>query len=458
MSLAPRSSRSPWAGPVGAHCVDISPPQKPYDAEIAVPGSKSFTNRALLIAAMAEGRSVLKGVLRSDDSYWLIDSLRRLGVAVEVDGETVTVQGCGGLWPNPSAELFVGSAGTSARFLPGALAAAPRGTWIVDGSEQLRGRPIAPLLEALRALGAQIHSLHGDESLPIKIEARGLTQGRVRISGKVSSQYLSGLLLAAPYAAGPVTVELVDDLVQPAYIGITIELMRSFGASVEHAPDYREIHVRPGRYRGREITLEADASSACYLLALPALAPGRVRVTNVGTASLQPDARFVDVLEALGVVVHREPHALATESRDGARRLRGGLTFDMKPMSDQALTLGVLAAFADGPVTVTNVGHIRKHESDRIAALRDNLARMGVRVDEREDSFTVYPGAAKGALIDPRDDHRVAMAFALAGTRIPGVRILDPGCVSKTYPGFFEALEKVGIGVSFHWDGEAGRP
>jgi len=452
VTIAARSSRSPWAGPTGAVSVDIVPPSKPYEAEIAVPGSKSFTNRALLIAAMAEGRSVLKGVLRSDDSYWMIDALRRLGIAVEVDGETVTIDGCGGLWPNPSGELFVGSAGTSARFLPGALAAATRGAWIVDGSDQLRGRPIAPLLEALRELGAEIESLYGDESLPIQVRAKGLSGGRVRISGKVSSQYLSGLLLAAPYAAQPLTIELADDLVQPAYIGITIELMRSFGASVEHAPGYREIHIRPGKYQGRRLTLEADASSACYLLALPALAPGRVAVTNVGTASLQPDAGFVDVLEALGVVVHRSPRSLATESAPGtAGRLKGNLTFDMKPMSDQALTLGVLAAFCDGPVTVTNVGHIRKHESDRIASLRDNLGRMGVRVDERDDAFTVHPSSPKGALIDPRDDHRSAMAFAVCGTRVPGVRILDPGCVSKTFPSFFQVLEKLGVGVSFTW-------
>ena len=248
------------------------------------------------------------------------------------------------------------------------------------------------------------------------------------------------------------TLRLTDDLVQPAYIGITINLMKEFGADVEHRPDYREIYVRPRRYQGRALTLEADASSACYFLALPALAPGRVRVTNVGTASLQPDAAFVDVLEAMGVIVHRTPGSLATESpAGGLAKLRGGHTFDMKPMSDQALTLGVLAAFADAPVTVTNVGRIRKHESDRISVLSQNLSRMGVTVDEREDAFTVHPGSMRGALIDPHDDHRNAMSFSLAGTRISGVRILDPGCVSKTFPTFFDVLRQVGVGVSFTW-------
>lgn len=444
-----RSSRSPWSGPAAA-AVEIIPPSRPYDADITVPGSKSFTNRALLIAAMARGRSIVKGILKSDDSYWMIDSLRRLGIDIRLDGETAEIQGCEGTWPNPSAELFVGSAGTSARFLPGALAAAPRGAWIVDGSDQLRGRPIAPLLQALRELGGRIEPLHGDDSLPVQVQGGGLSGGRVRISGRVSSQYVSGLLIAAPYADGPVTVQLEDDLVQPAYVGITIQLMRAFGARVEHAPGYREIHVHPGPYQGREITLEADASSACYFLALPALAPGRVRVTNVGTASLQPDARFVDVLETLGVTVRRSAHSLETERAPGSARLKGDLTVDMKPMSDQALTLGVLAAFCDGPVTVTNVGHIRKHESDRIAALRENLSRMGARVDEREDSFTVYPAPLHGAVIHTYDDHRNAMAFALAGTAVPGVRILDPGCVSKTFPGFFETLARLGVGLRFH--------
>lgn len=447
-----RSSRSPWAGPTTAESVTIIPPVRPYDVEIAVPGSKSFTNRALLIAALAQGRSVLKGVLKSDDSYWMIDALKRLGVPVAIDGDTVTIDGCAGVWPQTSGELFLGSAGTSARFLPGALAAAPSGAWLVDGSDQLRGRPIAPLLKALRQLGADIRPLHHDESLPFQVRANGLRGGTISISGKVSSQFLSGLLIAAPYASSPVTIQLTDDLVQPAYIGITIALMREFGADVEHEPDYREIHVNPRKYLGKELTLEADASSACYLLALPALAPGRVRVTNVGTASLQPDAAFVDVLEAMGLIVHRSAHSLATESPpQGPARLLGNLTFDMKPMSDQALTVGALAPFASGPITVTNVGHIRQHESDRIAALCQNLARMGVRVDEREDSFTVHPNTPQAATVDPRDDHRNAMAFTLIGTRIPGVEILDPGCVSKTFPSFFDVIQQAGVGVAFKW-------
>ena len=187
----------------------------------------------------------MTGVLKSDDSYWLIDALKRLGIPIEIDGESVTIDGCGGVWPRASGELFLGSAGTSARFLPGALAVSPHGTWVVDGSDQLRGRPISPLFAALRQLGADIRPVHGDESLPIEVRGGGLRGGRVSISGKVSSQFLSGLLIAAPYASGPVTLQLTDDLVQPAYIGITINLMKEFGAEVEHRADYREIHVRP---------------------------------------------------------------------------------------------------------------------------------------------------------------------------------------------------------------------
>ncbi|BAS26194.1 3-phosphoshikimate 1-carboxyvinyltransferase [Limnochorda pilosa] len=438
----PRDGHSPWA-PARRSAITLSPPAHPIHAELTVPGSKSFANRALILAAQAEGTSQLGGFLRSDDTYWCLDALRRLGVRAEVEGETVTVEGCGGRWPVARGSLFAGSAGTVARFLPGALAAAPGGEWVLDGSDQLRSRPLEPLVQALRTLGGHVEAVEGG-GLPLRVWGGGLRGGRVSISGKVSSQFLSGLLLAAPKADASVTVEVEDDLVQPAYVGITLAVMRRFGARVEHDAGFRRIEVHPGPYRAADHVLEADASTASYFLALAAASGGRVRVTNVGAASLQPDARFVDVLEAMGARVIRGDAFLEVA---GSGHLRGGLTVDMKPMSDQALTVGVLAALADGPVTVTGVAHIRQHESDRIAVLAANLGALGIRAEEHPDGFTVHPGEPRPGTVDPHDDHRVAMAFALLAARVPGVRILGPGCVSKTYPGFFEKLGRLGVGV-----------
>lgn len=440
----PSAGRSPWAPPQH-QAVVIGPPARPIDATVTVPGSKSFSNRALLLAAVAEGSSHLEGFLRADDTYWCLQALQQLGVRARVDGDRVTVEGCGGRWPVREAELFAGSAGTVARFLPGLLAAAPAGAWRVDGSGQLRSRPLAPLVEGLQALGGQVAAAPGG-GLPLQIRGGGLRGGRVRIPGSTSSQFLSGLLLAAPLAREPVTLELEDQLVQPAYVAITIELMRRFGARVEQASDLRWLRVEPGPYRAVDQILEADASTAGYFLALAAVTGGRVRVKNVGTASLQPDARLVDVLEQMGARVLRGETFLEAQGTGG---LRGGFTVDMKPMSDQALTVGVLGALADGPVTVTGVGHIRRHESDRIAVLAANLGRLGARVEEHADGFTVYPGTLQPGTVDPHDDHRVAMAFALLGAHLPGLRILDPGCVAKTCPGYFQMLAGLGVRVAF---------
>ncbi len=439
-------SRSAWAWEPPGPSVVVGPPDGPPDVAIAVPGSKSVTNRALIIAGLADGVSHLDGILRSDDSYWCVQALTALGVDVAVEGTAVRVHGCGGRWPRAGGRLYVGSAGTLARFLPGAVAAAASGEWELDGSPQLRGRPISPLVTALRELGTDITYMEADGRLPIRVRA-GLDGGTVAISGRVSSQFTSGLLLAAPYARGPVTVEVVDDLVQPEYVGLTVEMMQQFGGEVEAAGGWRRMTVRPRPYRARALTLEADASTACYFLAAAALSRGRVRVTNVGYGSLQPDARFVDVLERMGCRVVRGEGFLEVE---GPERLAGGISVDMRPMSDQALTLGAVAVFADAPVTVTGVPHIRRHESDRIAVFVQEMRRLGVRVDEHADGFTVHPALPQpGAVLDPHDDHRQAMAFSLLGVRVPGIRIGDPGCVSKTCPAYFELLAGLGVKVSY---------
>jgi 3-phosphoshikimate 1-carboxyvinyltransferase len=440
------SSRSPWALTDSYTEAMVIPTSKPVHGEIVVSGSKSYTNRALIIAALAKGKSTLTGILKSDDSYWCIDALKRLGIPIQVDEERnqVMIEGSDGKWRNKEGQLFIGAAGTIARFLPGALAVSNAGSWKVDGIPQLRERPLEPLIDALRALGGQIDHLSSNKGLPLQVKGTGLLGGKVSIPGNVSSQFLSGLLIASPYAKEKVTIEVTKGLVQPSYVGITVQLMRQFGAKVEHSEDYRHLTVEPTGYQGQETVLEADASTACYFLALAALTGGTIRVKNVGYNSNQPDARFIDVLEQMGCQVIKDSSYLQVT---GPKQLRGGFEVDMKPMSDQALTIGALAPFADKPITVTNVAHIRSHESDRIFVICDSLKKMGVQVEEREDGFTIHPSQPQGTTLDPHDDHRNAMVFGLLSVKVPGIRIKDPACISKTCPTYFEELENLGVEV-----------
>lgn len=453
------SARSEWSLQLPNHEAIVKPIHEPINAQLHVSGSKSYTNRALIIAALADGTSHLKGVLKSDDSFWCIDALKRLGIKVTVDGDDVHMDGCSGQWPTKQNDLFIGSSGTIARFLPGALAASSNGRWTVDGIKQLQQRPLKPLIDALQQLGASIDYLSANEGLPLLVHGSRLKGGHVTIPGDVSSQFLSGLLIASPLAEQEVTIQVEHDLVQPAYIGITVQLMRQFGADVEHSADFMSFKIKPTGYKGRHTVLEADASTACYFLSIGALTSGTVRVTNVGYDSYQPDAKFVDVLEQMGCSVVKDATFLQVT---GVEQLKGGFTVDMKPMSDQALTIAALAPFADAPITVTNVAHIRQHESDRIAVICDSLRTIGVQVEEHHDGFTVYPmdktiekhGTEKLTLqplvtLDPHDDHRQAMVYALLSLKIGGIRILDPGCVSKTCPTFFKELARLGVSTQF---------
>jgi 3-phosphoshikimate 1-carboxyvinyltransferase len=265
------------------------------------------------------------------------------------------------------------------------------------------------------------------------------------MSGKVSSQFISGVLMASPLAAGPVTVRIEDHIVQHAYVMMTLDMMRDFGVQVEHDPALTRMHVRPAAYIGRELDLEADASTAGYFLALAAISQGSVRIDNLGADTRQPDIKLCDVLERMGCRVRREAGSIELE---GPPVLSGGFTVSMKELSDQTLTLAAIAPFARGPITLTEVAHIRHHESDRIHAICEVLGALGVRTDEHPDGLTVHPAVPRGGSVPSFDDHRVAMSTALIGTRVPGVVIQDPGCVSKTCPTFFEELGKCGVPVT----------
>jgi 3-phosphoshikimate 1-carboxyvinyltransferase len=418
----------PWSG---------APPR----ADVRVPGSKSLTNRALVIAAMADGPSALSGALDSEDTQVMLDSLRRLGLAVEHDAATATIHvpGCGGAIPARQASLEVANSGTTLRFLT-AMLATGQGTYHLDGTPRMRQRPVADLLAALNGLGADARSDLGTGCPPVTIRASGLDGGFAFVKGDVSSQFLSGLLMALPYSREVTTVEVQGPLVSKPYVAMTIAVMEAFGVTIGNRK-FRRFDVYPAHYQGRDYPIEPDASAASYFFALAAVLGGTVSVEGLGESSLQGDMAFVDVLEYMGCTVVREP--CRTTITGGPLR---AVDVDMNAISDTVMTLGVVALFADGVSRIRNVAHIRHKETDRIAALAAELRKLGAAADELPDGLVIHPPHAdglRGAAIATYDDHRMAMSFAVAGLRIAGVTILDPGCVAKTYPGFWDDLESL---------------
>lgn len=422
----PELTIAAWTGP-------------PPVATVRVPGSKSLTNRALIIAALAKGPSRLSGALDCDDTRVMVEALKALGIQVDHDKETalIRVEGCGGRIPATKADLNVMNSGTTLRFLTAALATA-KGTYRIDGVPRMRERPVADLLQALNGLGARTKSELGTGCPPVLIEADGLHGGYAFVRGDVSSQFLSGLLMALPYSTEESIVEVEGTLVSQPYVAMTLDIMRAFGVEPSNKK-YRRFVVHPAKYQGRKYPIEPDASAASYFFALAALTGGTLTIEDLGLASVQGDMDFVGVLEHMGCAVDRDVRK--TTITGGPLR---AVDVDMNAISDTVMTLGVVALFADGVTRIRNVAHIRHKETDRIAALATELRKLGARVDELPDGLVIdppAPSALKPAAIDTYDDHRMAMSFALAGLKIPGVTIRDPGCVAKTYPGFWSDLE-----------------
>jgi 3-phosphoshikimate 1-carboxyvinyltransferase len=402
-----------------------------------------LTNRALIVAALAEGASTLTGALDSEDTRVMVDSLQRLGIGVAHDPEaaTIAVAGCDGRIPASQAELFVANSGTSLRFLT-ALVAAGTGTFHLDGTPRMQQRPAADLLQALNALGADARSDRQTGCPPITVVASGLDGGFTPVKGDVSSQFLSGLLMVLPYAREMTTIEVEGTLVSQPYVAMTLAVMDAFGVRAGNRK-FRRLDVRPARYRGRTYAIEPDASAASYFFAAAAITGGTVTVEGLGTSSLQGDVAFVDILEHMGCTVVRDRDA--TTVTGGTNPLRG-VDVDMNAISDTVMTQAVVALFAQGMTRIRNVGHIRHKETDRIAALAAELRKLGAVVEERDDGLVIFPpesGTLAPARIATYDDHRMAMAFALAGLKAEGVTILDPGCVAKTYPGFWDDLARL---------------
>lgn len=429
---------------------------------VSVPGSKSITNRALLLATLAEGKSTLRDVLFSDDSRHFLNCIRSLGIEAEADeaGRIITVAGTGGAVPRREAGLYVGSAGTAARFLTAYLGVS-EGIYRLDASEQMRKRPMTPLLEALSELGCDITCEEEEGHFPFTLRGHGFGRDRITVNIEKSSQFMSGLLIASCLSAKDF-LAVTEGFHGRSYIEMTVKMMQQFGVQAEAlyycggGSEGRQCgscvnstvpyayRVRAGQhYHALEYRVQPDISAACYFYAMGPLLgiPVQVRHVHAGPDHLQGDTAFLYLLEQMGCRLVRKPEGvLLLPPEDGVYH---GVTADLSAFSDQAITLAALAPFADGPTTINGIGHIRCQESNRVKAIVTELGKMGIRCTENADSITVYPGAPRPSTVETYDDHRMAMGFSLIGLKSDGIVIHNPGCCRKTFEDYFEVLDGV---------------
>jgi 3-phosphoshikimate 1-carboxyvinyltransferase len=422
--------------------IDITPVTRPFRKTVLIPGSKSITNRALPLAALASGTSRLTGVLFADDTRAMIGALQALGLNLRVDeaARTVSIDGRGPDFPAKSATLFCKNSGTTIRFLA-AMVSLANATYTLDGIERMRERPIDQLVNQLRRLGAKISYGAAENYPPITIAARGLAGGACSFQDAKSSQYISAILMAAPYAKSPVNIDLIGPITSEPYVAMTLRMMRQWGCTSVTAKDSsvgRALTIAPAKYSPQTYAIEPDASNASYFLAAAALIKdSSITIAGLGKGSLQGDVAFADVLHQMGAGLAFGPDFVTIT---GTGELRG-IEIDMNHIPDMVQTLAVVALFADGPTTVRNVWNLRVKETDRLAALETELRKLGAVVETGKDWIRIEPPKAMTpASIATYDDHRMAMAFSIAGLRSTGVRILDPGCTAKTYPDFFADL------------------
>ena len=419
--------------------LSIQPLSDPLNSTIRVPGSKSLTNRALLIAALAEGRTQLTNALFSDDSKYFANALQALGFDVQLDevNSEMTITGLGGRIPAKRAELFIGNAGTAARFLSAFLTLG-QGEYILDGDPRMRERPIGDLIDALHQLGVELEATNNCP--PVEIFASGLAGGKAKIAGNISSQFLSALLMVAPYAKSPIEIEVTTDLSSKPYVDMTLGVMQDFGISVEK-DGYKYFKAPLTNYKA-QITypIESDASAASYFFAVPAICGGTVGVENISRNSKQGDIAFLDILEQMGCLIKEDNNSIEVTGPS----LLKGIDVDMRDIPDTAQTLAAIAPFASSPTRIRGIASARLKETDRIHATCTELARLGIHVEEHEDGMTIYPcDKIQPGSIQTYNDHRMAMAFSLIGLRVPGITIENPACVSKTFPKFFEVLDSL---------------
>ena len=450
--------------------LEIIPLKNPPRTTIVVPGSKSITNRALVLGALlAKGFAyAIRGALRSEDTEIMIDCLRVLGFRVLVDWQEEMVCVSSGLEepiiPAAQADLFVGNSGTCMRFLT-AMVSLGVGRYRLDGVPRMRERPIEDLLSALQQLGVHARSENNNGCPPVIVEAHGLDGGRTKIKGNISSQFLSGLLLAAPHAKTEVVIDIDGPLVSRPYVDMTVKMLHRLGYFI--LDDYASGQLKVLSSRARDLDpdvitkkidsaafhdgfdprrhtllqdyqVEPDASAASYFAGAAAITGGAITVPGLADNSIQGDMRFFDLLEEMGCRIERNEAGITVHGGPLT-----GIDADMNEISDTVMTLAVVACFAEGPTTIRNVAHIRHKETDRLTALATELRRIGAEVEELADGLTITPRPLHGTAIETYDDHRMAMSMSLVGLRVPGVVIKNPGCVGKTYPRFFEDLEKL---------------
>ena len=412
-------------------------PLNQCDGVVTIPGSKSYTHRALILSSLADGESILIHALRCEDTERTAQALLKFGVEIFWESDDVRVLGTGGMYKGGDEKIDVGNSGTSMRFLT-ALAGLKKGITLLDGSERMKKRPIGELLSGLGELGVRAYSQKGNDYPPVIVESQGLKGGAVKIKGEESSQFLSGLLIVAPYAQRDVSIEVTGSLASEPYVDITLDVMSAFGVGIRNQ-GYRSFFIKAGqRYLPQKYRIEGDASNASYFFSAAAVCRGRVKVKNLNPATIQGDIGFLDILERMGCAV--------TRGSDWIEVLGGelhGIEIDMNEMPDLVPTLAVTAAFARGRTVIQNIGHLRFKESDRIHALAAELGKMGIRVNEGEDGLEVEGGKPQGAEIETYDDHRMAMSFAIAGLGVPGVKIKGERCVDKSFPEFWETLQKL---------------
>ncbi|HYX15980.1 MAG TPA: 3-phosphoshikimate 1-carboxyvinyltransferase [Nostoc sp.] len=407
---------------------------RPVDATVEIPGSKSLTNRALLVAALAQGDSLLENALFSEDSEYFAKCVEQLGIPITLNPNLAQIQvaGRGGDIPAKQADLFVGLAGTAARFIS-ALVALGNGEYRLDGVPRMRERPMGDMLTVLQTGGATVNFEGNSGFMPYTVYSQGFTGGNFRLKANQTSQQLSALLMIAPYAQQDTNIQVEGTLVSQSYVKMTCRLMADFGVEVIQIGD-NQFQIKAGqRYQARHYTVEPDASNASYFFAAAAVTGGRVRVKHLTKQSCQGDILWLNVLEQMGCQIKDSDDYTEVT---GPKQLQG-IDIDMNDISDLVQTLGAIAPFASSPITIRNVEHIRYKETDRIKAVVTELRRLGVQVEEFPDRLKIEPGPVTPAAIETYHDHRMAMAFAVTGLKVPGIVIKDPGCTAKTFPDYF---------------------
>ncbi len=417
-------------------------PVPPVNATVLVPGSKSLTQRALIAASLAEGKSTLVGPLGSEDTSYTCGALAQMGIEVDHGEDTWAVHGNGGLIKTPAKEIFLGNNGTATRFLT-SVAALGHGVFRIDGEERMHERPIGPLLSALQGWGVDVSSVNGTGCPPLLLNSTGLTGGATVLPEGRSSQYLSSLLLVAPYAAAPSTLEVNGEVLSKPYVAMTLSVMSDFGVYVDCNEEFTSFSIPQGKYRPMVYQVEGDASNASYFWAAAAVTGGRITVANVPVPSLQGDAGLVPLFARMGCEVSRDGDGITLTGREQLE----GIIVDMGDMPDVVPTLAVVAAFAHGKTVIQNIAHLRIKECDRLSATLTELAKMGAEVEEGDDYMVIHGDGGKrlhGASIETYQDHRMAMSFAVAGLRIAGVQITGEECVGKSFPDFWDRFSLLG--------------